>query len=100
MNEMNTGAHSGHQNHHPDRNQIHFKVDGEPYTTLATQLTPNEIIKDFAGRDPATHYLVQIEGHKKVTYEGKGEIPIEMHDGQRFQVISTGPTPVSDATDD
>jgi hypothetical protein len=98
MTQTNTDAHSEHHDHH--HAQIHFKVDGEPYTTLAKELTPNEITKDFAGLSPSTHYLVEIDGHSKVSFQGKGEISIEMHNGMRFQVISTGPTPVSDCGDD
>ena len=76
--------------------EIHFKVDGESFETTKRELTPNEIIKDFAHKDPATHYLVQIEGHHRESFQGKGDVPIKMHDGMKFQVISTGPTPVSD----
>jgi hypothetical protein len=90
-------SHLHHGNdHHHGHDQIHFKVDGEPYTTFAEELTPNQIIREFAGKDPATHFLVQIHGHDRKSYEGVGEIPIRLHDGERFQVISTGPTPVSD----
>lgn len=89
-----------HHPHHPHQGHdlIHFKVDGEPFTTQASELRPNDIIKDFAGKDPATHYLVQIRGHEKISYEGRGDTPITMHDGMKFQVISTGPTPVSDVS--
>ncbi len=76
--------------------EIHFTVDGEPYESTQRELTPNEIIKRFAQKDPATHYLVQIEGHHQESYKDKGDVPIKMHDGMKFQVISTGPTPVSD----
>jgi hypothetical protein len=76
--------------------EIHFKVDGESFETTKRELTPNEIIKEFAKQDPATHYLVQIEGHHRESFQGKGDVPIKMHDGMKFQVISTGPTPVSD----
>jgi hypothetical protein len=88
--------HHRDEDHHHGHGQIHFHVDGEPYTTHAEELTPNQIIHEFAGKDPATHYLVQIRGHEKTSYEGVGEIPTKLHDGERFQVISTGPTPVSD----
>jgi hypothetical protein len=88
------------EGHHPTHGLIHFKVDGEPFTTEAKELTPNDIIKDFAGKDPNAHYLVQIRGHEKTSYEGLGNIPIEMHQGMKFQVISTGPTPVSGDIDD
>jgi hypothetical protein len=48
------------------------------------------IIKDFAGRDPVTHYLVQIEGTHKESYRDKGNEPIQMHDGMKFQTIFIG----------
>src|SRR5262245_56236276 len=76
--------------------EIHFTVDGEPLETTRRELTPNEIIRQFAQKDPATHYLVQFEGHHRESFQGKGDIPIKMHNGMKFQVISTGPTPVSD----
>lgn len=75
---------------------IHFWVDGEEYKTKQREWTPNAIVKEFGGRDPATNYLVRIEGHHRESFEGKGDIPIKLHDCERFQVISTGPTPVSD----
>ena len=75
--------------------EIHFFVDGEPHETDKRELTPNEIIKDFGEKDPATHYLVRIEGHNRISYEGKGNEGIKLHDGERFQIVSTGPTPVS-----
>ena len=77
---------------------IYFFVDGEPHETREKELTPNQIIKRFAGKDPATHYLVQIHGHDPISYKGKGDEPIKIHEGTKFQVISTGPTPVSDST--
>lgn len=78
--------------------EIHFFVDGEPYETLEHDLTPNDILRKFAEKDPATHYLVQIQGNHRISYQDKGNEPIKMHEGMRFQVISTGPTPVSSPT--
>jgi hypothetical protein len=46
--------------------------------------------------DPATHYLMQIEGHHRVSFQNKGNEPIRLHNDMKFQVISVGPTPVSD----
>jgi hypothetical protein len=79
----------------PERKEIHFFVDGEPHETARREWTPTEIIKKFGEKDPATHYLVRIEGHQRHSYEGKGNVPIEIHEGERFQIVSTGPTPVS-----
>jgi len=83
--------------HHapPHVHEIHFKVDGEQFETHERELTPNEIIRRFAEKDPATHYLVQIKGHERISYQGNGDEPIKLHDDMRFQTISTGPTPVS-----
>jgi hypothetical protein len=83
--------HPGITRHH----EIHFSVDGEPFETDRRDWTPNEIIKTFGDKDPATHYLVRIEGHHRNSYEGKGNEPIKIHDGEKFQIVSTGPTPVS-----
>jgi len=76
---------------------IHFEVDGEPEETHQRRWTPDAIIKEFAKKDPATHYLIRIEngGHKE-SYRDKGEVEIELHDGMCFQVIAVTPTPVSD----
>jgi hypothetical protein len=81
----------------PHRHVIHFTVDGEPCETTERELTPNQIIRRFGdGRDPTTNYLVQITPHGKISYQGKGDEPIKLHEGMKFQIISTGPTPVSD----
>lgn len=84
-----------HQHGHHPRPEIHFFVDGEPFETVQREWTPNAIIRKFGEKDPATHYLVRIEGQHRQSYEGKGEDPIEIHNGERFQIVSTGPTPVS-----
>lgn len=79
--------------HHP----ITIYVDGEPYDPPSREMTPNQIIDKAAEKDPATNYLVQIRPHgAPISYKDQGEIPIRLHNDERFQVISTGPTPVSD----
>lgn len=78
--------------------KIHFTVDGEEYETRDHELTPNQIIREFGKKDPATHYLVSIQGVHKESYQGKGDEKIEIHEHEAFQIVSTGPTPVSDAT--
>ena len=79
----------GHQGH-----VIDFTVDGEPLTTTERELTPRQIM-ELASTDPETHYLVQIEGRHRESYQGKGEITIHVHDDAKFITVSTGPTPVS-----
>jgi hypothetical protein len=75
--------------------EIHFSVDGEEYETKKKELTPNQIIREFGPKDPATHYLVEIKGTHKISFQGKGDEEIKLHDCMAFQIVSTGPTPVS-----
>ncbi|MGA2402416.1 MAG: hypothetical protein ABSG91_12050 [Syntrophobacteraceae bacterium] len=77
--------------------EIHFTVDGEPDETTRREMTPDEIISEFGGKDPAINYLVRIEGgHQQASYRDQGSVPIKLHNGMHFQIISLGPTPVSD----
>lgn len=71
-----------------------YTVDGEPQQTTAHELTANQILTN-AGIDTASHYLVQIEGAHRVSYEGKPNETIHMHEHMKFVSVSTGPTPVS-----
>jgi hypothetical protein len=73
---------------------ITFTVDGEPVQTREHRLTPNQIL-GLAGIDPASHYLVQVKGRQQVSYQGKGEEPIIVHEHAVFVSVSTGPTPTS-----
>ena len=85
-------AAEGHHHH-----EIHFTVDGEPEETKRREITPDEIIRDFGHKDPAIYYLIRIEGgQEKTSYRDKGTVPIELHNGMHFQMLSLGPTPVSD----
>jgi hypothetical protein len=77
---------------------IHIFVDGEEYTTNERELTANQIITKFGKKDPATNYLVEIEGNRKISFQGKGNDEIKLHNNLSFQIVSTGPTPVSFAT--
>jgi hypothetical protein len=78
-----------------DPSLIHFKIDEEPYDTKASELTPHQLIAEFAGLDPATHYLLQIEGREQISYQDRADTPIPMKQHAKFITASTGPTPVS-----
>jgi len=73
---------------------IDFTVDGEKLRTTERELTPIKIMV-MASIDPQTHYLVQIEGRHRESYQGKDGIPIHIRDDAKFITVSTGPTPVS-----
>jgi len=74
---------------------FHYTVDGEPQETTAHELTPTQILTQ-AGIDAASHYLVQIEGANRVSFQGKPNEEIHMHENMKFISVSTGPTPVSE----
>lgn len=78
---------------HPAR-RITFTVDREPVTTTEEHLTANQILA-LAGVDPATNYLVQVRGREQVSYQGRGDAEIRVHEDEVFVSVSTGPTPTS-----
>lgn len=80
----------------PPRGPITIVVDGEPYEAPRRIMTPNEIIREATSKDQATHYLVQITRHERISYKDKGDEPIRLKKGLKFQVICTGPMTVSD----
>lgn len=73
---------------------FNYTVDDETHSTNLHEMTPRQILTN-AGIDPASHYLVQIEGNHKVSYENKPDEIIHMHQHMKFISLSTGPTPVS-----
>jgi hypothetical protein len=74
---------------------IHFHIDEEPYDTKAHELTPRQLIAEFAGLDPAAYYLVQLRGHEQISYQDRPDAEIVMEDHDKFITASIGPTPVS-----
>ncbi len=79
--------------------EFHIQVDGEPVVAMREFMTPNEIISELGKKDPSTNYLAQIHGNQQESYKETPNTPIEFKNGMRFQVISTGPTPVSDGVE-
>ncbi|MHB8459725.1 MAG: hypothetical protein ACYDAK_02915 [Candidatus Limnocylindrales bacterium] len=71
-----------------------FTVDGEELTTTERELTPRQIM-EMASIDPQAHYLVQIEGRHRESYQGKEDTLVHIRDDAKFITVSTGPTPVS-----
>jgi hypothetical protein len=73
---------------------FHYTVDDEEQSTSEHTLTPTQILQQ-AGITTADHYLVQIQGNHQVSYQGKPEEPIHMHQHMTFVSVFTGPTTVS-----
>ncbi len=71
-----------------------YTVDDEPQTTTVHELTPTQILTN-AGIDPSNHYLVQLEGSHRESFEKKPNDPIHMHEHMKFIAVSVAPTPVS-----
>jgi hypothetical protein len=72
---------------------IEYKVNDEDQTTKHRHLTPNEILR-HAGIDPALNYLSEIFP-EHISFEGKPEERIRMHQHMKFISVSIKPTPVS-----
>lgn len=75
---------------------IRFTLDGEEVTTTLHQMTPNQIIRDLGEKDPAAHYLVELRGNQRESYQNRGDELIRLRNNQRFIIVFTGATPVSD----
>lgn len=73
---------------------VTFTVDGEPVTTRERKLAPVQIM-ELADVDPAMNYLVRVEGRHQVSYKDTPDEKIEVHEGEVFVTVPTGPTPVS-----
>ena len=72
---------------------IHYKVNDENEDTRHRRRTPRQIMTQ-AGIDPATNYLSEVFPHH-LSFEGKPDEPIDVHQGMRFISVSIKPTPVS-----
>ena len=77
-----------------DTHEIEITVDLKTVTTTARELTPAQIM-DLAGIDPATHFLIEVEGREQKSLEGQNSTPLHLHERMKFVSASTRPTPVS-----
>ena len=73
---------------------IGYTIDDEPQTTTSHVLTPAQILSN-AGIDASSHYLVEIRGNHRESYEGRPDAEIHMHEHMNFISVSTGPTTTS-----
>lgn len=71
-----------------------YTVDDEPQTTEQHSLTARQILQN-AGIDPASHYLVRVEGQHQESYKDKPDEPIHIHEHMKFISVFNGPTAVS-----
>lgn len=76
------------------RPAIEFTVDGETYPSEERELTAGNILR-LAGKDPASHYLVEVRGQRERQDYKDPDQAVKLHPGSKFLTVSTGPTPVS-----
>ncbi|MGW2911287.1 hypothetical protein ACWC9X_12655 [Streptomyces asoensis] len=69
-------------------------VDEEPVSGVPQHTTPNAILR-LAGIDPATHYLVRVNGRHRESFKDQGDKDITVHERETFVSVFTGPTPTS-----
>lgn len=89
-NETRTHPGSGNGSAHA---LIQISLDGESIE-VPRKTTPNAILA-ADNLDPATHYLVRVEGHHRTSYQGQGSTVLVVHPGETFVSLSTGPTTTS-----
>jgi hypothetical protein len=83
-----------HMRFRTEHQLIEYKVNDEDQETRHRRRTPREILLQ-AGIDPATNYLSEIFP-EHVSFEGKPDEPIVMHQHMKFISVSIKPTPVSE----
>jgi hypothetical protein len=83
-----------HMRFETERQVIEYKVNDEEQTTRHRHLTAREILV-HAGIDPATNYLTEVFP-EHISFEGKPDERIRMHQHMKFISVSVKPTPVSD----
>ena len=69
-------------------------VDGEKWDPPSETMTPNDIITLAAKLDAATHYLIRTNRGRE-EFKDNGATPIALRKADRYEVVSSGSTPVS-----
>jgi len=69
-------------------------VDEEPVSGVPQHTTPSAILQ-LAEIDPASHYLVRVDGRHRESFKDEGGKDITVHEREKFVSVFTGPTPTS-----
>jgi hypothetical protein len=77
-----------------ESHDIEITVDLKTVTTTVRELTPAQIM-ELVGIDPATHFLIEVEGREQKSLEGQNGVLLHLHEDMKFVSASTRPTPVS-----
>lgn len=79
MNEHAASSDDSHRQRHTA-----YTVGGKPQETTVTEMTATEIL-ERADFDPATFYLVRIEGERRESYHDHPHKAIQIHQGMVFE---------------
>jgi hypothetical protein len=82
-----------HMRFKSERQLIEYRVNDEKQETKHRRLTARQILEN-AGIDPTGNYLSEVFP-EHVSFEGKPEESIQMHQHMKFISVSIKPTPVS-----
>ena len=77
-----------------DGRETMFFIDKEKFEASTDDLTPRQILTQYAKEDPAQTILVLIHGKDRTKLENLDQ-PIELQNGTRFTILHQGPTPAS-----
>lgn len=71
-----------------------YTVDGDARTTSEHQLTPRQILIE-AGLDPSERFLIEVKGKNQESFSDRMDVPIHIHQNQKFITAFIGVVPVS-----
>lgn len=92
--EVEPGLDDEHVGEHPAEHETKFFIDKEPFDASSDDLTPRQILTDYAKEDPTQTVLVLVHGKDRTKLTDL-DTPIELKNGMRFTLLHQGPTPVS-----
>ena len=66
-----------------------FSIDGLEYSSNRATMTPAKILA-LARLDPAYHYLVRVQGKKRLSFLDTQKEPLRLNDKMTFESVTTG----------
>jgi hypothetical protein len=72
-----------------------FFIGQEKFEVDVEQLSPREIVRDYANEDPEQNTLATREGNKTVKFNENIDTPIELKNGTKFFILHEAPLGVS-----
>lgn len=73
---------------------VTIEVDNESLVVEKGTMTAAAIV-EMSGKDPATHYLIEVQGRHQVAYKDQPNELVKVHENSKFATACSGPTTVS-----